>query len=844
MSTSYASARAHPMRLAALALLALLVAVTALVVSRGDTHATPASNFMEGGSIGGDRDVRAQTGTPGLDWANTGSGSANTCPSPPAGFTVVNLPGTEGLFNCGMADGNTTTPLAPIPTSNAAVGSSDIAAVAFAVDPLGTDVGNCSPGAGGSTVPPCNGAGPPAQQTCAKGDPTVYTGAGGEKNGDPLSGKGVETFALSTVPGKDEITNVYAIDRKPSAGNTDPNEVFFGAERVINNGESHIDFEFLQSAVTLVVSAPCSSSNEGQFQGHRAQGDFVGSIEYTKGGSLGGFELNQWHCLADTSSSDAGGWVSSTTQAAQGTVCDPNVVSTAHYQLIACTALPGAAPCPTKASPIVPPPGVQADAVNAVTNDAAPNGPGQIPCGGWVCRDGATGAPISTIDTNELMEGSVNLAAINFTGCISTFIPHTRTSQSFTSTLKDFALIPFNTCRPSTTLSLSTSPGIFGSTDQVLVHKGDSVTFNFTETNDSVFGTPPLANPSVTMGISGTGAPSACTPTFASGDSNGNSTFDIGESWVSSCSVTFNTAGSFTITGVGHGTFNGSDVTYCTDTNNPPTNTLCDQDERAQTKVNVIAPATTLTKSASPTTGNSPVSVTYSYSESNGSTGGNGTSDLAISGVSISDDTCSPVTVTGGDTDGNSLLDAGETWTFTCGPKSLTATTTNTATATGTDALGFTVTFCGAGDTTIGNGTVCSPGERSSATVTVRNPGMSVAKSAAPVATVTYTYAESNTGDVILTNPSVSDDKCTPVVQDTHLVAGVQRNTGDTNNDGAFDPGETWNFKCSTTNTLLSGAGTISVQNTATALATDTFGNVITKTDSVTVGATITVTKP
>jgi hypothetical protein len=93
-----------------------------------------------------------------------------------------------------------------------------------------------------------------------------------------------------------------------------------------------------------------------------------------------------------------------------------------------------------------------------------------------------------------------------------------------------------------------------------------------------------------------------------------------------------------------------------------------------------------------------------------------------------------------------------------------------------------------------------------------------------------------------LTNPSVSDDKCTPVVQD--LKADGVHNTGDANNDGKLNPGETFNFKCTTTVTLLSGAGTFSVQNTATATATDTLGNTLTQTDKVTVTATISVTKP
>ena len=67
--------------------------------------------------------------------------------------------------------------------------------------------------------------------------------------------------------------------------------------------------------------------------------------------------------------------------------------------------------------------------------------------------------------------------------------------------------------------------------------------------------------------------------------------------------------------------------------------------------------------------------VTYSYAVSN-------VGNVALSGVVVSDDKCSPVTFVDGDTDHDGKLDLTETWTFTCAAD-LTATTTNTATASG-----------------------------------------------------------------------------------------------------------------------------------------------------------------
>ncbi len=69
-------------------------------------------------------------------------------------------------------------------------------------------------------------------------------------------------------------------------------------------------------------------------------------------------------------------------------------------------------------------------------------------------------------------------------------------------------------------------------------------------------------------------------------------------------------------------------------------------------------------------------SETYTYTVTN-------PGNVPLSNVSVSDNTCSPVTFVGGDTNTNSLLDTSETWTFTC-TMNITANTTNIATATGT----------------------------------------------------------------------------------------------------------------------------------------------------------------
>jgi hypothetical protein len=71
--------------------------------------------------------------------------------------------------------------------------------------------------------------------------------------------------------------------------------------------------------------------------------------------------------------------------------------------------------------------------------------------------------------------------------------------------------------------------------------------------------------------------------------------------------------------------------------------------------------------------------VTYTYVVSNHVTG-------PLSSVSVSDDKCAPVNYQGGD-DGDSLLESGELWTYTCAV-ALTQTTINVATASATDQFG------------------------------------------------------------------------------------------------------------------------------------------------------------
>src|SRR4051794_41858503 len=67
MSNTYTAISRHPLRY--LAVLAVGFATLLLVLN---ASASPRSNFMEGGSLGGDKNIKADAAS-GFDWANSGT---------------------------------------------------------------------------------------------------------------------------------------------------------------------------------------------------------------------------------------------------------------------------------------------------------------------------------------------------------------------------------------------------------------------------------------------------------------------------------------------------------------------------------------------------------------------------------------------------------------------------------------------------------------------------------------------------------------------------------------------------------------------------------------------------
>ncbi len=251
---------------------------------------------------------------------------------------------------------------------------------------------------------------------------------------------------------------------------------------------------------------------------------------------------------------------------------------------------------------------------------------------------------------------------------------------------------------------------------------------------------------------------------------------------------------SFTGPVTGNGNSTHTDEVTATATDNE-TNTATDK-ATAEVRVSDVLPGIKIDKTAGASAVHAGDAVTYTYAVHN----------LGIEplrDVTATDDKCSPLQRTGGDADGDELLDLTETWIYSCTTK-LTGTTTNIVTGSGKDDEGNTAT------------------DTDTVTVNVVNPKIIIDKVADLTEvtagdSVTYSYTVTNPGNAPLADVGVSDDKCGPVT-----LSG-----GDTDDDTLLDQGETWKFTCTAT---LSSPGQIT--NTGTVKGKDPIGGEVIATDT------------
>ena len=229
-------------------------------------------------------------------------------------------------------------------------------------------------------------------------DPTTYTT--GSKDTLPI-GTGWQCTASNNVNSKIDIMNAYA--GAYTDPTTDDDILYFALERNANTGDANVAFWFLQSAVA------CPQGG-GLFQGDHVDGDLLIVSAFTNGGVVSTIDVYRWNGGANGSLG--------TTPVAHGVDCK----TTAGL-----------------------------DTACATVNTATISTP-------WLTSNKQDG-PGHSLRSTEFFEGGLNLTQAELSGhCFNTFTGDTRSSQSLTATLFDFALGTLGECT-STTVTTPTPSG-------------------------------------------------------------------------------------------------------------------------------------------------------------------------------------------------------------------------------------------------------------------------------------------------------------------------------------------------------------------------------------------------
>src|SRR5262245_18803623 len=250
-----------------------------------------------------------------------------------------------------------------------------------------------------------------------------------------------------------------------------------------------------------------------------------------------------------------------------------------------------------------------------------------------------------------------------------------------------------------------------------------TVTFTYVVTNT---GDVPLANVAVSDDILGP-------ITSFTGDTNGNGLLDLTETWTYTKTVTAQPGqqtniGTATGQAVGQTVSDNDPANYFGD--NPGINIVkfVNGQDTDQDCLHVAAGTT----------------VTFTYVVTN-------TGNVPLANVSVNDDVLGPITSFTGDTNGNGLLDQAETWTYTKTATAQPGEHHNTGTATGADTFipGLSVSD---------DNPACYFGDKPEILL-VKTGTLDLGANgiADPGDLIHYTFTVTNTGNVTLTNVTLSD---------------------------------------------------------------------------------------
>ena len=252
---------------------------------------------------------------------------------------------------------------------------------------------------------------------------------------------------LGSVPDKDEIDQAYAakyID--PATGDS---LLVFGATRHATNGDSNIGFWFYQSPVGV-------DTTTGDFLGFHVNGDLLLLSAFTGGGGTSTIRILEW----------------------VGTKPGfPGTLDTLANRQARCSALGGTLDATGDVLCDITGPGTAGEAfVNKANTTAV-----------WPYTTKGKSCGTNCIPVGASFEGGINLTDLGLAAeCFSSFLVETRSSQSVSAVLKDFALGNFNTC---VALSLTkTATDVCEGTATTYTYKVKNtggVTANFTVTDDN-----------------------------------------------------------------------------------------------------------------------------------------------------------------------------------------------------------------------------------------------------------------------------------------------------------------------------------------------------------------------
>ena len=273
-------------------------------------------------------------------------------------------------------------------------------------------------------------------------DEKLFTG-GGSKDPTDITG-----WKWTTGPGvqdKNDIEHAYAA--RYAATTTQPAYLFFGLDRYATAGDATLGFWFLKGAV-----APVTVNGVNSFSGQHQNNDLLVQIDYTNGGAQPIVAVSKWCTAVDLAHSCAS--------------IGLNNLAQSNTQLCGFS--------------------------NTQTYCAATNLHEEDAPWSFIVKNPNTGDSGTDLSARTFFEGGINLKEFGFDReCFSTFLAETRSSQSFTSTLSDFAMDSFAPC----TADLTTAPS-GGVTSAVL--PGVPVNDVATITGQGV-SSPPYPNSSTTL---------------------------------------------------------------------------------------------------------------------------------------------------------------------------------------------------------------------------------------------------------------------------------------------------------------------------------------------------------